>query len=96
LALYPDEKAAQVFKEPVEAGQSHLAEFLMDYKYLKSRIFIGHVRYASGGGRTYRNTHPFERVLQGKSIVFAHNGTLKDFESERSNEFSPLGETDSE
>ena len=96
LALFPDGKVAQVFKEPVEAGKSRLAEFLRDYPHLKSTVFIGHVRYASKGDHTYRNTHPFERVLRGKDYIFAHNGTLRGFKGERLNEFIPLGETDSE
>lgn len=49
LALFPDGRAAQVFKEPIEAGESCLADFLKDYPYLKSTIFIGHVRIARAG-----------------------------------------------
>ena len=96
LALYPDGKAAQVFKEPVEAGASLLAGFLRDYPRLESPIFIGHVRVASSGGHHFRNTHPFERVLGGRDWIFAHNGTLSDFRGRKTGEFAPLGETDSE
>jgi predicted glutamine amidotransferase len=96
LALYPDGRAAQVFKEPVEAGASPLAGFLRDYPRLVSPIFIGHVRFASSGGRFYRNTHPFERALGGRDWVFAHNGTLRDFGKEGNGKFMPLGDTDSE
>lgn len=100
LALYPDGKTAQVLKEPVEAGSSRLAEFLMNYSPLRSTVFIGHVRHASrrdfNHSNTFSNTHPFERILHDRDYVFAHNGTLRDFRSERSDEFVPLGETDSE
>ena len=96
LALYPDGKAAQVFKEPVEAGASPLAAFLRDYPRLESPIFIGHVRIASAGGHFYRNTHPFERALRGRDWIFAHNGTLKNFGREETGKSVPLGETDSE
>jgi glutamine amidotransferase len=96
LALYPDGKAAQVYKEPVEAGASPLAGFLRDYAQLESAIFIGHVRVASSGGHFYRNTHPFERAVGGRDWIFAHNGTLRNFGGEESGKFVPLGETDSE
>lgn len=96
LALYPDGKAAQVFKEPVEAGASPLAAFLRDYPRLESQIFIGHVRFASAGGHFYRNTHPFERALMGEDWVFAHNGTLRNFTRKEVGKAAPLGETDSE
>jgi glutamine amidotransferase len=96
LALFPDGKAAQVLKEPVEAGKSRLAELLRDYPHLKSTVFVGHVRYASKGDPTYSNTYPFEGILHAKDYVFAHNGTLQGFKGKRSNEFIPLGDTDSE
>lgn len=96
LALYPDGKAAQVFKEPGEADESPLAGFLRDYPRLESPIFIGHVRFASSGAHVYRNTHPFERALWGRDWIFAHNGTLRKFGKEGPGKFAPLGETDSE
>ena len=96
LALYPDGKAAQVFKEPIEAGSSPLAAFLRDYHVLKSEIFIGHVRWGNVGGHLFRNTHPFERVMEGKDYVFAHNGTISGSHKTAPNEIAPLGETDSE
>ena len=48
MAFYPDE-AAQIIKEPISAKRSELSEFLQNYKGVKSKIFIGHVRYASRG-----------------------------------------------
>jgi len=96
LALYPDGRAAQVFKEPVAAGESRLAEFIRDYPGLSSKIFIGHVRVASSGGQGYEDTHPFERALGGADYVFAHNGTLRGFKREEPGGLTPLGRTDSE
>jgi len=93
IAYYPDGKAVQVVKEPVEAGKSKLAGFLKDYR-ITSRIFIAHVRYASRGRVSFSNTHPFVRELNGREYVFAHNGTLNgNFAFKR---FHPVGETDSE
>lgn len=96
LAWYPD-KAAQFVKEPIKAGLSALNNFLSDYNCCRSKIFISHVRRASAGSVSYRNTHPFYRELDGREYIFAHNGTLRQFKSKLSlGRFKPLGETDSE
>lgn len=96
IAFYPDE-SAQVFKEPVKAGESALSNFLKDYKGAHSKIIIGHVRKASVGSNFHKNTHPFQREVDGKDYVMAHNGTLKDFREGLSlTYFHPVGETDSE
>ena len=94
IARY-DGKACQVFKEPVRAGASRLATFLRDNEVFKSRIFIGHVRYASQGGHTLQNTHPFVRTFRRREVVLAHNGTLNTGSWTRL-KFHPVGETDSE
>ncbi|WP_038059377.1 class II glutamine amidotransferase [Thermodesulfovibrio yellowstonii] len=96
IAFYPDESAL-VYKEPVMAIQSRLSEFLRDYDGLKSKIFIGHVRLASVGKYRYKNTHPFQRELNGKDFVFAHNGTLRNFKEKlKLGRFRKIGDTDSE
>lgn len=96
IAFYPDESAL-VYKEPIMATQSRLSEFLRDYKELKSKIFIGHVRRASKGKEAYKNTHPFQRELNGKDFVFAHNGTLWNYVDKlKLRRFRPVGNTDSE
>jgi len=95
IAFYPDE-SAQIIKEPVQAKRSRLSEFLQDYQEVKSKIFIGHVRYTSIGSKSYKNTHPFYRELNGKEYVFAHNGTLENYRSLKLGRFKPIGETDSE
>ncbi|RLG83680.1 MAG: class II glutamine amidotransferase [Thermoprotei archaeon] len=95
LAFYPDNSAI-VFKEPLTATESRLASFIENYELIKSRIFIGHVRYAIRGEASYRNTHPFKRELFGKDYVFAHNGTLHGYRELELGRFEPVGETDSE
>ncbi len=95
MAFYPD-ASAQIFKEPVCAQKSSLAEFLQNYPEVKSKIFIGHVRYTSVGSKSHKNTHPFYRELNGKAYVFAHNGTLKNYGHSEQGRFKPIGETDSE
>jgi glutamine amidotransferase len=95
LAFY-HAKSAQIIKEPIKAKKSPLSKFLQQYQEVKSTIFIGHVRYASVGSISHENTHPFDRELNGKAYVFAHNGTLSDYNNLEIGRFKPIGETDSE
>ena len=97
LAFYPD-SCAQVFKEPTTAEESQLADFLKDYPGIRSMIFVGHVRIGTAGPTSHKNTHPFNRELNGKEYVFAHNGTLdKDkYKQLETGRFKPIGDTDSE
>jgi len=95
IAFYPD-NAAQIFKEPLKATESALANFIKDYSEIKSKLFIAHVRRGSSCGLCYKNTHPFSRELNGKEYIFAHNGTLKNFEKLPSGRFHKIGCTDSE
>lgn len=89
-------KACQIFKEPVKAMESNLAEFVRDYDQFSSNIFIGHVRLASHGEHTLQNTHPFVRTFRSREVVLAHNGTLRTASSSTGLLFHPVGETDSE
>ena len=45
-------------------------EFIHEAKRAESTTFVAHVRYATAGGRTVHNTHPF--AMHGR--VMAHNG----------------------
>jgi len=95
LAYYPD-NAAQVIKEPVQGDDSGLSAFIRDYPLIKSQVFVSHVRKASAGRVSYSNSHPFARELNGKDYVFAHNGTLQDYQELELQQFKPVGSTDSE
>jgi predicted glutamine amidotransferase len=97
LAAFPDGSAI-IFKEPVHAGESRLAEFVRDYEGIKSTVVIGHVRRKSAGEPALANTHPFCRELRGRHVVFAHNGTLKKdaVKPDLGERFTPVGQTDSE
>lgn len=91
-----DGRACQVFKEPICAVASNLATFLRDYALFVSTTFIGHVRYASRGNLTLRNTHPFVRTFRSREVALAHNGTVDRVMPETELTFHPVGETDSE
>lgn len=96
IARY-DGAACQVFKEAGKAEDSRLAEFIRDYEAFQSRIFIGHVRDATRGEHNLANTHPFLRVIRGREIVLAHNGTLKKAPlPDEELAFCKVGDTDSE
>jgi len=71
-------------------------EFIREARHAESTTFVAHVRWATAGGRTVRNTHPF--VMDGR--VMAHNGGLGEL-AELDRELGDyrrlvLGETDSE
>jgi glutamine amidotransferase len=67
-----------------QAGQSILdkqpepafsdEEFIREAKQAVSTTFVAHVRWATAGGRTVRNTHPF--AMRGR--IMAHNGGFGD------------------
>jgi predicted glutamine amidotransferase len=59
-----------VTKQPLAAYEDR--EFAAEARELESRTFVAHVRYASNGGLTLPNTHPFEQ--DGR--LLAHNGVI--------------------
>jgi glutamine amidotransferase len=95
IAYYPD-KSVQIFKEHIQINASKFADFLKNYSFMNSKIFIAHVRRTSVGENSHKNTHPFCRELNGKEYLFAHNGTICNFNKLNLGRFKPIGETDSE
>jgi len=81
-------------KQPEAAFQDE--EFTREAKQARSPVFVAHVRWATAGGRTVQNTHPF--AMRGR--IMAHNGGLGDVgqlaEQLGSYRDLVLGETDSE
>jgi predicted glutamine amidotransferase len=57
-----------VDKQPEPAFRDE--EFIHEAKQAQSTTFVAHVRWATAGGRTVQNTHPF--VMHGR--IMAHNG----------------------
>ena len=47
---------------------------------LEGRIAVGHVRYATAGGRTVENAQPMLNKFKLGSIALAHNGQLVNYE----------------
>jgi len=94
VAFYPDDRAVVVIKEPRPSVDSPMVQALKGLDFVRGRIVISHVRYASVGDQVYRNTHPFVREVWGREWVFAHNGTLHGLPEPQF--YKPVGETDSE
>lgn len=51
-----------------------------DFAELKGSISVGHVRYATAGGRTIENAQPFFNTFKLGSLALAHNGQLVNYE----------------
>jgi predicted glutamine amidotransferase len=71
-------------------------EFIREAREAESATFIAHVRWATAGGRTVQNTHPF--AMQGR--IMAHNGGIGELPrlEEQLGSYASLvlGDTDSE
>jgi len=83
-----------VDKQPEPAFSDQ--EFIREARQAESAAFVAHVRWATAGGRTVHNTHPF--VINGR--VMAHNGGFGELaqldEELGSYARLVLGDTDSE
>ena len=53
------------------------------FESLDGSIAVGHVRYATAGGRTIENAQPFMNSFKMGSIALAHNGQLVNYEELR-------------
>jgi len=91
--FYPD-GTPELGKRPVAAHGDAL--FAAQAREEASATYLAHVRFASTGGLTSENTHPFEQ--DGR--LFAHNGVVQGLdrlEAELGEAMSPVrGDTDSE
>ena len=72
LGWFDADAAPHVYKRPIAAFQD--LGFASDARDEQSRTFVAHVRFASNGGLTEVNTHPF--CLDDR--LFAHNGVIGD------------------
>jgi predicted glutamine amidotransferase len=89
---------AFVIREPDAAHESRWLGFLQE-RQPETTIAFAHVRKATQGARSLRNTQPFVRELGGRAHLFAHNGMLpgiEDLAAFRTRRFRRIGDTDSE
>jgi glutamine amidotransferase len=89
---------ALVVREPEPASESRWVSFLRSHD-VRSAIVLAHIRRATQGPRTMRNTQPFARELGGRVHLFVHNGMLPHVEADvrfPARRFRRVGDTDSE
>lgn len=87
-----------LLRESSPAAESDLVRF-MEVNGPPSNLVLSHIRLATQGKATLRNTQPFQRELGGRAHVFAHNGNMpgiRDAHSLQTQRFTPVGDTDSE
>src|SRR5690242_10272343 len=94
LGIFGADGTPQVHKAPDAAYQD--ADFAREARELRAATFIAHIRYASTGGLTPANTHPFCQ----QDRLLAHNGVIEGLprlEDHLGNAMSLVhGDTDSE
>lgn len=88
-------KGARVFLDPAPSAHSPVAELVRSYP-IRSLNVVAHIRRATHGVVTLKNTHPFIRELWGRYWLFAHNGHLPHFTPPLDGSVTPVGDTDSE
>jgi glutamine amidotransferase len=71
LGYFDDAGRPHRHRTPIAAHQDRL--FAQDARHVESVTFIAHVRFASTGAVTERNTHPFRQ----HDRLFAHNGVIE-------------------
>ncbi len=70
IGVFTPDGVPELHKRPIAAWQDR--EFATQARELTSPVFLAHVRYASTGGLSVANTHPFSQ--DGR--LFAHNGAF--------------------
>jgi glutamine amidotransferase len=71
LGYFAADGTALVDKRPIAAFEDRA--FAREGRAVHSETFVAHIRYASTGGLTPENTHPFEQ--EGR--LLAHNGVIE-------------------
>ncbi|MFF5262340.1 class II glutamine amidotransferase [Actinomadura viridis] len=75
LGFFDADGTPRVHKAPVAAYEDR--SFALEAKEVRSETFLAHLRFASTGGLSLANTHPFEQ--EGR--LFAHNGVIEDLDA---------------
>jgi len=94
IGFFDSARVPVLDKQPEPAFQDE--EFTHEARQAESANFVAHVRWASTGGRTVQNTHPF--AIRGR--IMAHNGGFGEL-PRLEQQLGPyaslvLGDTDSE
>ena len=94
IGFFGSDGAPVLDKQPEPAFRDE--EFIREARQAESATFVAHVRWATAGGRTVQNTHPF--AMHGR--IMAHNGGFGELPrlEEQLGSYASLvrGDTDSE
>lgn len=93
VGFYTD-ASPTVLKEPIPVAESRLAEALIANRMIRSKVFILHLRAASIGKPSQRNTHPWVREVGGAEYTLAHVGGAdrRLWQKVELGRFQPVGE----
>jgi glutamine amidotransferase len=97
IAFY-DEGDVRILKDTKGASHSQWVQFA-EQQEIRSTLVLSHIRLATDGAISTKNTQPFARELGGRMHVFVHNGhvpDIKDLSEFSSTAYHPIGDTDSE
>jgi glutamine amidotransferase len=72
LGYFAPDGTPHVDKQPIAAFADRA--FAREAREVHSRTFVAHVRFATSGGLTPDNTHPFQQ----QNRLLAHNGVIED------------------
>jgi predicted glutamine amidotransferase len=94
IAFY-EGKGCRVFLDTHPSASSPIARFVASYP-IHSLNVVAHIRKATQGARRLKNTQPYSRELWGRYWIFAHNGSLENFDPPLKGTYTPVGDSDSE
>eukprot|EP00579_Thalassiosira_antarctica_P023072 CAMPEP_0201988888 /NCGR_PEP_ID=MMETSP0904-20121228/92567_1 /ASSEMBLY_ACC=CAM_ASM_000553 /TAXON_ID=420261 /ORGANISM="Thalassiosira antarctica, Strain CCMP982" /LENGTH=592 /DNA_ID=CAMNT_0048543085 /DNA_START=76 /DNA_END=1855 /DNA_ORIENTATION=+ len=77
IAIY-EGRGVRTFHDPLPCAQSPIADMVSSYP-IKTLNMMAHIRYATQGGVSLENVHPFQREMWGIQWTFAHNGEVPKF-----------------
>ena len=91
-----DDNSTEIYREPKPAALSLKMDHVLQH-HKPANLVISHIRKATQGEISLKNTQPFSCLLNNKKHVFAHNGDLVDAHQKLIlNKHKTEGETDSE
>ncbi len=90
-------KDAYIYREPISARSSQLAQFLAQ-QGIYGKTILSHVRHSTVGAKQLANTHPFSREAGGNIHLFAFNGDVPNIMAcyNKPKRFQVMGDTDAE
>ena len=89
VAIY-EGRGLRTFHDTLPAAKSSVATFVANYP-IQTLNMMAHIRYATQGGVSLENVHPFQRELWGIVFSFSHNGEVPKYTGKSFKEYPLLG-----